>query len=67
MSYNYITDSHTNAIYKTTSPDGVKLIQRYMNQVGGADCHRRSPEHPAYQCLSLSATAMRVLEFCNSV
>ena len=44
MSYNYITDSHTNAIYKTTSPDGVKLIQRYMNQVGGADCHRRSPE-----------------------
>ena len=35
MSYNYITDSHTNAVYKTTSPEGAKLIQRYMNQVGG--------------------------------
>ena len=36
MSYNYITDSHTNAVYKTTSPEGAKLIQRYMNQVGGS-------------------------------
>ena len=44
MSYNYITDSHTNAVYKTTSPEGVKLIQRYMNQVGGADWTRRSLE-----------------------
>ena len=36
MSYNYITDLNTNAVYKTTSPEGAKLIQRYMNQVGGA-------------------------------
>ena len=35
MSYNYITDSHTNAVYKTTSPEGAKLIQQYMNQMGG--------------------------------
>ena len=35
MSYNYITDLNTNAIYKTTSREGAELIHRYMNQVGG--------------------------------
>ena len=35
MAYNYITDLNTNAIYKTTSPEGSKLIQQYVNQVGG--------------------------------
>ena len=40
MSYNYITDSHTNAVYKTTSPEGAILIQRYMNQVGGSRIER---------------------------
>jgi len=35
MAYNYITDSNTNAVYKTTSPEGSKLIQQYVNQVGG--------------------------------
>ena len=44
MSYNYITDSHTNAIHKTTSPEGAKLIQRYMNQIGGSTATDR-PRH----------------------
>jgi len=42
MSYNYITDSHTNAVYKTTSPEGAKLIQRYVNQIGGSTATDRS-------------------------
>jgi len=42
MAYNYITDLNTNAIYKTTSPEGSKLIQQYVNQVGGMFTFRRS-------------------------
>ena len=56
MSYNYITDSHTNAVYKTTSPEGAKLIQRYMNQVGGAVAARRAAvvaKKAAWQAMTL--------------